>query len=44
MHRDTPGDGPVAAILTQEQREIVMIHHVLLREAVRGHKGPGPQR
>lgn len=32
-HRSTPGEGPVASIFTQEQREIVMIHHVLLRKA-----------
>ena len=37
-HRGTPGDSPVASILTQEQREIVMIHRVLRHGAMTGHK------
>jgi len=37
-HRGTPGDGPVASLLTQEQREIVMIHRVLRHDAMQGHK------
>lgn len=34
-HRGEPGEGPIAFILTQEQREIVLIHRALLRRAHR---------
>lgn len=33
-HYGEPGESPIASILTQEQREIVMIHRILLRRTL----------
>ena len=43
-HRPEGEERPIASILTEEQREIVMVHRVLRHGAMRGHKDRGPRR